>query len=174
MVAASFLCSIHHAASFMRSTCLRSSANASRSSMRAWRASTSTWLRVRRRIGSARSHWDLEPHSSQNPSSPLRYRDAMPMQAGHDTRSAFLTRCSTTTYGPSTLIRSWCPHACVTNLQAMTYRLPGTKPNQYSNKCSIKVGTYAPHQPTRTLRPTRSTPRSSNMVVQFLVQIGGA
>ena len=38
-------------ASFMRSTCLRSSANASRSSMRAWRASTSTWLRVRRRIG---------------------------------------------------------------------------------------------------------------------------
>lgn len=143
MTAASFLCSIHHAASFMRSTCLRSSANASRSSMRAWRASTSTWLRVRRRIGSARSHWDLEPHSSQNPSSLLRCRDAMPTQAGHGTRSAFLTRCSTTTYGPSTLIRSWCPHACVTNLQAMTYRLPGTKPNQYSNKCSIEVGTCA-------------------------------
>ena len=74
--------------------------------------------------------------------------------AGHDTRSAFFTRCSTTTYGPSTLIRSWCPHVCVTNLQAMTYRLPGTKPNQYSNRCSIKVGTYAPHQPTgsRTMR----------------------
>ena len=61
VVAASFLCSIHHAASFILSTCLRSSANASRSSMRAWRASTSTWLRVRRRIGSARSHWDFEP-----------------------------------------------------------------------------------------------------------------
>lgn len=97
-------------------------------------ASTTAWLRVRRRIGSARSHWDFEPHSSQNPSSLLRCRDAMPMQAGHDTRSAFLTRCSTTTYGPSTLIRSWCPHACVTNLQAMTYRLPENK-----NRTSIRT-----------------------------------
>ena len=41
---------------------------------------------------SARSHWDLEPHSSQNPSSLLRCRDAMPTQAGHDTRSAFLVK----------------------------------------------------------------------------------
>lgn len=34
--------------------------------------------------------------------------------------------------------------------------------------------TYAPHRPTGTPRPTRGAPRSGNMVVQFLVQIGGA
>lgn len=27
--------------------------------------------------------------------------------------------------------------------------LPGAKPNQYSNKCSIKAGADAPHRPTR-------------------------
>lgn len=51
------------------------------------------------------------------------------------------------------------PAIAVAGLLAMAYRLPGTKPNQYSNRCSIKVGTYAPHQPTRRLRPTRSAPR---------------
>lgn len=56
----------------------------------------------------------------------------------------------------------------------MAGRLPGTKPNQYSNRCSITVGADAPRRPTGTPRPTRGAPRSGNMVVQFLVQIGGA
>lgn len=33
--------------------------------------------------------------------------------------------------------------------QRLAGRPPGTKPNQYSNKCSIKAGADAPHRPTR-------------------------